>query len=284
LTIHGILEKRYLDGFWGGLKKEALRIAMNDVDVFHGVGLDILSETSKKLPYINHSNAIRRVVRNGIDTNHFSQEIPDSRTAVTDELGIDSESIIFGFFGRFMEQKGFDTIIEACTKIGKTIAGKPYCIMAVGSGDYFSETKGLVDRQGLSSIVKFLPFRRDVRPLLQGCDCVLMPSRWEAYPLLVGEVLCSGVPLIGTTCIGLHEAAKGSPAKLVSPNSSAELQSAMQAIAADNCSRERFEQYKDEAVARYDIADTVDGTRAMFLEALGHTNERSKNNIVFEDC
>jgi glycosyltransferase involved in cell wall biosynthesis len=59
--------------------------------------------------------------------------------------------------------------------------------------------------QSLSDRVQFLGFRTDMPDLLRAADCLVAPSRYEAYGLAVQEALCCGIPAMVTAESGVAE-------------------------------------------------------------------------------
>jgi glycosyltransferase involved in cell wall biosynthesis len=57
----------------------------------------------------------------------------------------------------------------------------------------------------LSDRIQFLGFRADVPDLLRASDCLIAPTRYEAYGLGVHEALCCGIPAIVTATAGVAE-------------------------------------------------------------------------------
>jgi glycosyltransferase involved in cell wall biosynthesis len=60
-------------------------------------------------------------------------------------------------------------------------------------------------------MVHFIHSVPNVAPLLLQTDVLVMPSRWEACPILTMEALVLGVPIIGSYCLGLREVLRGTP-------------------------------------------------------------------------
>jgi glycosyltransferase involved in cell wall biosynthesis len=48
-------------------------------------------------------------------------------------------------------------------------------------------------------------FRRDVPSILRAADCLVAPTRYEAYGLGVHEAICCGLPAITTATAGVAE-------------------------------------------------------------------------------
>ena len=59
--------------------------------------------------------------------------------------------------------------------------------------DLFEKKRKMQDKEG-SPIDLFLPFVTNIASTLKGLDVVVMPSLWEACPLLAMETLVAGIP------------------------------------------------------------------------------------------
>jgi glycosyltransferase involved in cell wall biosynthesis len=53
---------------------------------------------------------------------------------------------------------------------------------------------------------------------LRQLDLLVMPSLWEACPLLPMEAMAVGVPVLGSDCIGLREVLRDTPSSTVPAN------------------------------------------------------------------
>lgn len=266
MTTHGVLEEKRFAGRFGRWKRAVFQRALRDVDVFVGVGRDILAHVREGLPALRE-RARWEVIRNGIDPEPFVRDYPGAAERLREQLGIDGETFLFGYFGRFMPEKGFVHLIEAAERLAGAGAARRFAVLAVGSGDYEREYRAMTVQLGVHELFRFQPFQANVAELLQGCDAVVMPSVWEAYPLLTSEVLCSGTPLVATTCPGLREAVEGTPAVTVAPGDPAALAEAMRAVMEDPGMRERFRASRAEAARRFDVRESAERLAALLTEA-----------------
>jgi len=265
MTMHGVLEEKRFAGRLGRLKLRVFERLMRGVDILVGVGDDILNHVRRGLPSLNDREDRWITIRNGIDPAPFLADYPDAGQSVRGELAVDADVFVFGYFGRFMPEKGFNFIIEAVKDLVQSgQAPRPFVVVAVGSGDYESSYKAEVRRFGLDSVIRFRPFEPVVARLMQGCDAVLMPSIWEAYPLLTSEVLCCGVPIIATDCVGLREAVADTPAMSVPAGDGPALAEAMVTAMADPSLKEPFREFRAEAAKRYDVHHAADQLVALF--------------------
>ncbi|MDX9715164.1 MAG: glycosyltransferase family 4 protein [Dissulfurispiraceae bacterium] len=250
LTIHGIVEDKYLTGHFKNIKKWILKKMISGVDVLYGVSNDILEHIYEQFPKLRKKGPKPLVILNGIDLNDLDS-MPEERIDLRKYFGIDDNTFIFGFFGRFMPQKGFDLLIDAVEKIKSEAPKQRVAVVAVGSGDYIREYRSIINKKGLEEYFYFLPFQPQVNYLYTQVNAVIMPSRWEASGLLAMEVLSLGVPLIASDCIGLRETVENTPTIIFHSESVDGLAEAMfNSIEVDP---ERFRQYAVEARRRYDV-------------------------------
>ena len=257
LTIHGILESRYFEGKAGWLKRIIFKNAMKNIAVFHGVGQGIVDHLRTEFPELKEYKAKWIVIPNGILSDSFVHNSPEAKTELVRYCKIENNVFIFGFFGRFMAQKGFNYIIDAVNILNNNSQPEDFIVLAFGSGDFEREYKNDVIKNNLEHLIRFFPFNPNVAELIKGCDTILMPSIWEAWGLLASETLCSGVPLIATDCIGLKESTDDTPTIRIPSHNAAELAKAMEKAMTDNELRGKFEKFKYQAAERYDVKNAA---------------------------
>lgn len=168
------------------------------------------------------------VIPHGVDVEHIRAAVPrDVRT----ELHCSAATRLFGFLGRFMAPKGFAVLVQAVGILRKRgLTPRHMRVLAVGSGGFIGEERRGIERLGLEDYFVFWPYQADVAPILKGIDCLLMPSLWEASGLLAMEAMVAGVPVIGSSCMGLRETLIGSPSREVAPNDPLQLAKAIAAF------------------------------------------------------
>lgn len=137
-----------------------------------------------------------------------------------------------GAYGRFVQQKGFDTLIKAVQ------------LLPHGSVQLFLGGDGLLEAE-LRSLaaghpnITFLGPITDVPAFLQGCDAIAIPSLWEPWGNVCLEARAAGLPVIVSRVGGLSEQIEGC-GFAVPPASVTELATAIQkliALSADERSR-----------------------------------------------
>jgi len=255
LTIHGIVEPKYVSGRFSALKQFILARILFGVTVLYAVSNDILEHLYEQFPSLKQKGPLAIVISNGIEPDEFKQ-LPAISVNLRETLGVNDSTFVFGFFGRFMQQKGFDLLIDAVEIIRKQDTGRAFVVAAVGSGDYLREYQAIIRERGLEHYFHFLPFQPQVHHLYPQVDAIIMPSRWEACPLLPMEALCMGTPLIASDCMGLREAVAHTPAKVFASGDVTCLAEIMLGYMQNN-NIESYQQFVPTARARYDVSHSA---------------------------
>lgn len=115
--------------------------------------------------------------------------------------------VLFGFAGRFVEEKGFDILFRAIPAITEKLPQARFVFageMRMGYEHFFDEKRRLwlkaepfVTRLGLLSGEELASFYRQI-------DFMIMPSRSDCFPLVQVEVMLSGTPVIASNIPGLR--------------------------------------------------------------------------------
>ncbi len=251
LTCHDVFTDAQFRGFMGTLKKIALGSFLATIDQIHCVTDDARANLLGFLPNLRPFSRKVLAIRNGIEVDRFANERPRN---LKDELGLEPSSFLIGFLGRFMSQKGFRYLVDAFVEMQKrSDLPRRAIIVTISSQDgYYREEMCEVNRRGLSNEVLFLPFVPNVAPTLKGLDVVAIPSLWEACGLLAMEAMVAGVPVVGTSCIGLREVLADTPAKVVPPRDASKLAEALMAEMLAPTTRQAKE-FAPVAAARFDV-------------------------------
>lgn len=101
--------------------------------------------------------------------------------------------------GRLHENKGFDVLLRALTRVE---AGT---LWLAGDGPLAAPLKQQARDLGLTERVRFLGWRDDVGALMQAADLFICPSRHEGLGSIVVEAWFRGAPLVATASQGPGE-------------------------------------------------------------------------------
>jgi len=265
LTSHDVLSAGQFEGVSGSFKKMVMGIALSLVNIIHSVSYDAQANLLKFFPALSNKKDKCIVILNGIETECFVNAVPRD---LRGELGVDENVFLIGFLGRFMAQKGFVYLVDAIEKlkVSEGLIKKPI-VLAFGGGAFIREEKSAITERGLDDYFRFMPFTPNVASVIKGLDLVVMPSLWEACPLLTMEVLTCGTPLLAFDCIGLREVAENTPTHLV-PSKDIKALAEGITLLMEKKMQKPFTDFAQLAVERYDVASTVTALQTLFSERI----------------
>lgn len=141
---------------------------------------------------------------NGIDTTRYHPDAPSRSRWRTAALATASGTtpIVFAA-GRMVEAKDYPTLIDAFSHVRRELPGARLFI--AGDGPLRVSVQALVDTRGLSNAVTLLGRRNDIAQWMCAADVYAMSSAWEGLPLVIGEAMASGLPIVSTDCGGVRE-------------------------------------------------------------------------------
>ena len=144
----------------------------------------------------------------GTDISHFGSI---SRAVARENLGIDPETKVILYVGRFDERKGIETLVRA---VGQCESRKNHQIKLIIGGGFipghsdgkeYDRISSIVDELGLNDITIF-PGRlsREILPTYYtAADVTVVPSHYEPFGLVTTEAMACGTPVIGSDVGGL---------------------------------------------------------------------------------
>jgi glycosyltransferase involved in cell wall biosynthesis len=144
-----------------------------------------------------------KIIPNGVDTNQFShQKRPVSRQSVLDELNLSENTFILIFVGNEFRRKGLAYIIQALSLFN---AGDREIILLVLGRDNPTPYKRIAQKKRVLDNVHFLNARPDVERYMAAADLFILPTDYEAFPLVCIEAMASGTPVLTTRTGGMAE-------------------------------------------------------------------------------
>ncbi len=143
-----------------------------------------------------------KVVNYGIDLTRFNPE--RSMNDLKSELEIEPGKTVVGYLVRMTTQKDPFTLIKAIAEVAKKTNDIQF--LFVGDGDLKDATVQLANDLGVSSFIKFHPFRTDVPEVLKTFDIYTLPSLWEGLPIGMLEAMAMRKAVVATPVDGSKEA------------------------------------------------------------------------------
>ena len=138
-----------------------------------------------------------RVIPNGIDETRFRPDAA-ARAAIRTEFGIDEETKLLLFVSHEFARKGLTHVVGALAHLPGVK------LLVVGSDNpapYVEKAKGL----GVDDRLIFAGERRDLPALHNAADAFVLPTAYEAFPLVCMEALACSVPLLATPVGGIED-------------------------------------------------------------------------------
>lgn len=265
ITTHDVFMEGQFIGSKGKIKKWLIGRFLGLANTINPVGMDARDNLIKTYPFLDKGGKVV-AIRNGIDSEAF---LIEKRRDLKAEAGVDSQAILLGFFGRFMAQKGFRTLVDAVEQWNAQ-ENTPLHVACFGWGGFVREEQADLKARRIEPFFHFFPATDEMAEALRGVDAVVMPSRWEACPLLPMEAFIAGVPLLATDCIGLKEVTEDAPLVRFSVGNSQSLMQAIETLETNFFSlKEAARKFRPIASERFDVKNTSLALKRLFSSEQG---------------
>ena len=100
--------------------------------------------------------------------------------------------------GRFVYQKGYDTLIRAFAKVNEK--HPEYSLELYGGGDDRILYEEIIKDLNLTGKVLLFDYVKNVSSIIAGCGVFVLSSRFEGIPNVLIEAMSVGVPTVSTNC------------------------------------------------------------------------------------
>jgi glycosyltransferase involved in cell wall biosynthesis len=156
------------------------------------------SETSRRAhAALGYDDAKMVVIPNGFDTSRFRPDA-EARVAVRRELGLADDALVLGRVGRFQVEKDHRNFVAAARLL---LARRRDVHFVLCGRDVTRDNTTLAEWIGDDRAhFHILGERGDVPRLTAAFDLACSPSYVEAFPLVIGEAMACGVPVVATDC------------------------------------------------------------------------------------
>jgi len=127
-----------------------------------------------------------------------------SKESSRDKLKLNSNSFYMINVASIKERKGQGILIEAAPELKKIAPNLELLIIGSGGGKFVSELKDTIEKKELN-FVHFLGHRSNAKEYIYASDLFVLPSRAEAFPLVILEAMILKTPVIGSNVDGVPE-------------------------------------------------------------------------------
>ena len=193
-------------------------------------------------------------IPNGIDTAEFHPD-PTARSLVRDELGVPPGTKVVGLFARFHPQKDHENFLRAAKLIAQRFSEAAFLLAGsqIGSDNPFFAP--WIADPALKGRLLLLGERRDMARLMGVCDVVCSSSSFgEAFPLVLGEAMATGVPCV-VTDVGDSALIVGDTGVVVPPRDPAALANGVIELLSEppEAARSRREDARRRVIENFDL-------------------------------
>ncbi len=201
----------------------------------------------------------------GIDTRRYSLAgcEPASRLRLCAELNLESQSFVFIFVGRLVEEKGIFELVEAFEEVHRQYQHARLVIVGdVGSDEpdqaSISQFTAQIGSSSASTAIRQIGRRSDIPLLLSCAQAFVFPSWREGMPVSLLEAMSMELPAVATDIPGCREEVLDGETGLIVPRCDpAALAQAMGILISDPISARRMGKAGRRRVERYFRLETV---------------------------
>jgi len=179
-----------------------------------------------------------------------------------------SEPFVFFWAGRLEHVKGVDLLLDAV----KTISDKTDAVFSVrlaGKGSLREKLEQQAVVLGVSQRVVFLGrlSRKEMLKEMQEANCFVLPTRYEAFGVVLIEAMATGLPLIATRSGGPDSIVTKENGLLIERENADDLAVAMQEMM-KNISAYSADEIRTQCLKRYGDTSVMEQYNQLFLRLL----------------
>ncbi len=236
-------------------------VPLFDLAFAHCAHLVLVSDSLRKGIVVLVPSAGRRikVIPNMIREDQF---FPPSDLRKTDPF-------VFLWAGRLEHVKGVDLLLEAVKKLSDS-SDRQFSVRLAGKGSLRSELEQQAFALGIDHRISFLGrlSREEMLEEFQGANCFVLPTRYEAFGVVLIEAMATGLPLIATRSGGPDSIVTKENGLLIDPENAAELSEAMQHMM-DHIGEYPADLIRSRTLKQYGDASVMEQYNQLFLHLPG---------------
>ncbi|WP_295889009.1 glycosyltransferase [uncultured Thiohalocapsa sp.] len=171
------------------------------------------------------------VIPNGFDLGAFRPSAAD-HAAVRAELGLAAATVLVGLVARWDPQKDHASFIGAAAHVARQHPAIHFLLVGTAVDEANAALSDLVAGTGFAERFHLLGERADVPRLMAALDVAVSAAAYgEAFPLVIGEAMASGVPCV-VTDVGDSAVMVGATGRVVPPREPVALAAALRDLLA----------------------------------------------------
>jgi glycosyltransferase involved in cell wall biosynthesis len=140
------------------------------------------------------------LIRNGVNTDHFSKASAYDAAFFSREFSIPEPAVKILMTARFLYPKDHLTVVKAIKLLPLN-----FHVIFAGEGAERAGVEQWVNDNGLNERVHFAGFRTDIPALMKSVDLNVLSSRYEGMSGVTLEALAAGKPFLGSDVPGIND-------------------------------------------------------------------------------
>jgi UDP-glucose:(heptosyl)LPS alpha-1,3-glucosyltransferase len=143
-----------------------------------------------------------RVLHPAVDTTRFRPSLqPAARAAVRAELGLPAAPPLLAFVGSDFRRKGLPALLSVL----RLLPGAHALVLGADRPARLRRARELAAQLGVADRAHFAGVRPDPERLVAAADCLVFPSRFDAFGNAVLEAMACGLPVVVSRRAGSAE-------------------------------------------------------------------------------
>jgi glycosyltransferase involved in cell wall biosynthesis len=179
--FHGVTAEGWKVRFYNAIDRGVMRRCRAIITV--------AEQTRQRLISMGVDGGKIEVVINAVAPEAFDQ-------AADGDLTLEPGRKLIVAAGRLSHEKGMDIVVKAARILKDQ--GLQFDIRIYGEGPERARLQALLARLDVGDCVTLAGFRSDLRPVYARAEFLVIPSRSEAFPLVLLEAWAQGIPVVAT--------------------------------------------------------------------------------------
>ena len=168
-----------------------------------------------------------------------------------EKTGIQRKDCLIVGMGRFTEEKNFELVIEAFSKVKNNHPG--WYLEIYGEGPLRKKFELMVKELGIADSVKFPGITKNVDEVFQTADIFVLCSKYEGFPNVLCEAMANGCACISTDCSGISEIITDNyDGVIVEPDNPEKLKNAIECLIVDREKRRKLGENAEKISVKFD--------------------------------
>jgi glycosyltransferase involved in cell wall biosynthesis len=196
---------------------------------------------------------------------------PERARSVREDFGIPNHGFLVGMVAQLTPDKRQDLLVRAARSVLERF---PACRFLIVGGavqpSYEEEIRRKISEGNLKGKVRLAGFRNDIPDVMRALDVLVLPSRAEAFGLVLLEAMANGRPIVGSRSGAVPEIVRhGENGLLFAPDDPEALAGALMGLLASRETMERMGKAGERIFrTQYNRAREVDATECLYRTLL----------------